>query len=354
MFSWFKKTQRQSQSGQGVAIQAGQNITVNVQGITAGDARVIALDVFKANLLEFRGIAQNLALERGEAITDKFISKLQAENPDGIQQAQTPDFQDALFTVQKECAKANDEELGDLLVDLLVDRTKQQDRTILRLVLTESLHTAPKLTPGQISLLSVIFLLRYVRFPAAGNASMLSTLLNQHLLPVIGGIVQNPPAFQHLEFAGCGAVSMGSISIENIWRQTYPGLFKTGFNDARLENAQLSDHTKLRLIIPCLNDQSQKQVAAVNMEVLNAVLAEIGCPEEEKQRVKTLFQDSDMSDEVLRNKVLEGTPDLVAVLSSWNTSQMTNFNLTSVGMAIGHANIKRHVGEFAPLSIWIN
>jgi hypothetical protein len=28
--------------------------------------------------------------------------------------------------------------------------------------------------------------------------------------------------------------------------------------------------------------------------------------------------------------------------------------LTSVGISIGHANIKRLVGEFAKLSIWIN
>jgi hypothetical protein len=41
-------------------------------------------------------------MQRGEAITDRFIEKLQSENPEGLKQAETPDFQDALFTVQKE------------------------------------------------------------------------------------------------------------------------------------------------------------------------------------------------------------------------------------------------------------
>jgi hypothetical protein len=42
------------------------------------------------------------------------------------------------------------------------------------------------------------------------------------------------------------------------------------------------------------------------------------------------------------------------VFDTWSDSQMKNFTLTSVGIAIGHANIKRLVGEFANLSIWIN
>jgi len=33
---------------------------------------------------------------------------------------------------------------------------------------------------------------------------------------------------------------------------------------------------------------------------------------------------------------------------------MKKFTLTSLGIAIGHANIKRLIGEFANLSIWIN
>jgi hypothetical protein len=38
----------------------------------------------------------------------------------------------------------------------------------------------------------------------------------------------------------------------------------------------------------------------------------------------------------------------------WFASPMKNLTLTSVGIAIGHANIKRFAGEFANLSIWIN
>jgi hypothetical protein len=42
------------------------------------------------------------------------------------------------------------------------------------------------------------------------------------------------------------------------------------------------------------------------------------------------------------------------LFETWSGSLMKNFTLTSVGIAIGHANIKRLIGEFANLSIWIN
>ncbi len=35
-------------------------------------------------------------------------------------------------------------------------------------------------------------------------------------------------------------------------------------------------------------------------------------------------------------------------------TEFKSFTLTSVGIAIGHANIKRPVSKFSNLSIWIN
>lgn len=52
-----------------------------------------------------------------------------------------------LFSAQKEHARIGDEDLGDLLVQLLVDRTKVRDRNLVQIALNESLEVAPKLTP---------------------------------------------------------------------------------------------------------------------------------------------------------------------------------------------------------------
>lgn len=356
----FEKNQAQTQDGGGTAIQAGGNVTLIVKNEGVSEATVrdiargVALEVLHANLMEYRGIAEKTALGRGEEVTLKFLTKLEAENPDGLKQAQNPDFQDALFTVQKEYAKAGDAELGDLLVDLLVDRTKQKERSFVQLVLSESLLTAPKLTQGQIATLSVIFVLRYVSFGGSKTIKMLADNYRSHLSSIARGFSHSDASFRHLEFTGCGTKSMGEIQLEDIWRRSYPGLFKAGFDIARVQAAQLTTTTQAALIVPCLNDGERFQVNSLNESVLDQNLNQLGVSEEEKLRVKALFTEADLSLPDIRRKVLADAPFLEEVANAWPTSLLKNFELNSVGMAIAHANIKRSIGEFAPLSIWIN
>ncbi len=61
-----------------------------------------------------------------------------------------------------------------------------------------------------------------------------------------------------------------------------------------------------------------------------------------------------MTDAEIRDKCIEIRPYMRDLFTSWEKSPMQSFTLTSVGIAIAHANIKRLVGEFANLSIWIN
>lgn len=354
MFGFLRK-QKQTQDGTGLAVQAGRNAIVNINnGLTVEEVRAMALDVFRANLIELRGVAQTVANERGEAITGKFIERLQQENPDGLQQAQTPDFQDALFTVQKEFAKAGDEDLGDLLVDLLIDRTKQDSRTVLQIVLNESLHTAPKLTAKQIATISVVFFFRRVRTIAVNSIQELASYYQKHVDLIVGQISVTPATFGHLEYTGCGTVSLGSISFEDILIRTYPGLFKSGFDQVRLDQAQISDPGLKQLIIPCLNDSTKLQVAALNEDVLNEKMTAAGLPEDERTRINALFSEGNLSQDQIKQKILVAAPFLQDLINQWSASSLSHFELTSVGMAIGHANIKKDVGEFAPLSIWIS
>lgn len=100
--------------------------------MTSSEARAIALDVAKATFYELSSVAKETANIRVEEITDQVIKKLENDYPAGLQKANDPDFQYALFTVQKEYARNGDKDLGDLLVDLLVDRSKQDQRDTLR------------------------------------------------------------------------------------------------------------------------------------------------------------------------------------------------------------------------------
>ena len=226
------KNQKQELGDGAAAIQAGRDVYV---GVTADEARNIALDVAKVTFYELSGAARQIASDRVADITNKVIEKLEKDFPAGLRKAEDPDFQYSLLTVQKEYARNGDEDLGDLLVDLLVDRSKQDNRNILQIVLNESLATAPKLTDTQLSCLAITFLFRYTQNHGIGNHAMLGQYFDKHVQPFNGRLVKNNASYQHLEFTGCGSIQMGEITLEDILGQTYQGLFLKGFDSSEIE-----------------------------------------------------------------------------------------------------------------------
>lgn len=350
------KNQKQHVNQQGTAIQANGDVSVNVTnvGLTHSEAKELFSDLFELNFYKLKGIAHTVAQERGNEVTEKFLQKLQKENPKGLQQSENPDFQDALFTVQKEYAKAGDKELGEILVDLLVDRSKQENRNILQIVLSESLHTAPKLTNDQLGVLAIVFFLRYTKCSGIGSHQLFHNLLAKYIQHFADSIVVSASCFRHLAFTGCGAISMGSIALEDIFQGHYPGLFKKGFEITRIDELAMPSEVKNKLFTRCLNDTTRFQVNAIDMETLERFLTDHAVSEGNRQKIIALFNEGMMSPAEIKAKVVEISPLMEQIFDLWSSTEMKNFELTSVGMAIGHANIKRLAGEFADLSIWIN
>lgn len=345
-----KQEQRVDQGG--TAIQAGGNVTIT--GMTYSDMKDVALDVFRANFYELAGMAKETAKARAEEITEEFLAKLENEFPKGFERAHDPDFQYALFTVQKEYARNGNRELGDLLVDLLVDRSKQEQRDIMQIVLNESLNTAPKLTDNHLAALAVVFLFRYTQNYGLGNHQRLGEYLDRHVSPFIPQLVKSMASYQHLEFTGCGSIGVTTLNLESVMRDTYQGLFLHGFDEQEVLARGISIGLDTRLFSQCLNNPSKIQVRAVNKERLSKILEDDAVPQEDRTKISELFDLGRMSDEEVRQKCIEIRPYMTTLFDAWSDSAMKHFTLTSVGIAIGHANIKRLVGEFADLSIWIN
>jgi hypothetical protein len=348
------KDQSQEVGEGGTAIQAAGSVNFNV-GITYSEARQIAQDMAKAVFSELTGIAKETANLRVDEITEKVILKLQNEYPAGLQKAVDPDFQYALLTVQKEYARNADEDLGDLLVDLLVDRSKQEKRNILQIVLNESLATAPKLTEGQLGTLALVFLLRYTRNNNILNEESFSKYLDQHVQPFIDKVSNNKSSFQHLEFCSCGSTSVASsVNLAIVFRHSYTALFFKGFEEQEISNIGLTIGKDNRFFMPCINDATKFQLRAVNKDALDYEIKDKSISSEDAERLAALFNTGLMDENEIKQKVISISPYMSQIFLLWDSSDMKSFNLTSVGMAIGHANTKRLIGEFADLSIWIN
>lgn len=346
-----KKTQKSGDNS--TNIQA-DSITVLQQGLSYDDVRSVALDVFKENFIKISGNANNVAENRCFQITDFFLTKLQNENPRGFKNAEDPDFQYSLFMVQKEYARNGDKELGDLLVNLLVDRSKQEQRDILQIVLNESLIIAPKLTRAQLAILAIVFVFKHTN--KTGDFKGVDDLweyFDLHIKPFVKDLVKNIVSFQHLQFSGCGSISEGIFNrLEDILGRTYQGLFLKGFDPEELEKRDVQLEEELRMT--CFNDDKKIQIRALNIDDLSLKMKQLKIPDEKKTKIIELFNLNKMNKNEIKEKCIEGRSYMNDVFDIWSNSKMQMFNLTSVGIAIGHANVKRLVGEFANLSIWIN
>lgn len=338
----------------GAAIQAGGNVAIVNVGLTYEQVKEIALDIFRSNFYQLSGEAKEIAKCRAEEITEKFLRELAANYPNGYLKSSDPDFQHSLFTVQKEYARTGDKDLGDILVDLLVDRSKQSQRSILQIVLNESLATAPKLTEQQLAVLGQIFLYRYTQATGIFIHEQLGKHFDRFTKPFLGKLVKNDASFQHLEFCACGSSGMGKANLESALGKVYAGLFFKGFDEAELTNLNLSITKDSLIFAPCINDLTKLQIAAQNEESLDEIMEQLKVPDKERPTLKRLYSKYKMSESEIRAVCVRIRPYMEELFDVWSSSKMKSFTLTSVGIGIGHANVKRMAGEFADLSIWIN
>jgi hypothetical protein len=330
----------------------GQSIVIN-QGISYQDAKNIAIDVFKSNYLELSEKAASTARQRAEELVDDFITQLQERSPQAINSMEEPGMQHAIFTAQKEYAKTGDKDLSDMLVDILVDRAAQQERNLKQIVLDESLATVPKLTSNQLDTLTIIFLIKYSRNRGIVSVSSLKSYLETQIQPFLAGLSKEHSLYQHLEFAGCGSISMGSNQIENIYLQTYKGLFCKGFTREQFEVTGERIEDFPTLMMPCLHDDTKFQIASIDDDLFEEKANSAALSEEDKNLIKPFLNNHQMNASEAKEVIKAQGEFLEVLFDVWENSSLKNMTLTSVGIAIATANLRRKAGQSVDLGIWI-
>jgi len=275
-----KQTQKGADNSEN--FQANE-VNISHYGISYQDVRQIALDVFRSNFLDLSSHASEIARQRAEEIIEEFLKKLKMENQEGIKNARDPDFQYNMYMIQQEYARNGNQDLGDLLVNLLVDRTKQEDRNLLQIVLNESLKTASKLTNEHLSILSLVLFFREMSF-RCDRIDFFKKNLDKYVKVFSGNITKKQSNFIHLQYTGCASI----------------------------------------LQIDATNRKND----------LNQILLD---------KYSGLF--SKMTYEEIQDLIEEKCPYMKDVFDLWNNSLMKNVRLTSVGQAIAHANLKRNFNE---------
>ena len=340
-------------------IQKAGDASVNVQageihfGITVSDAKQIAQEVFDNTFYKLQGVAMQTATHRANEILDRYLEALAEQNPEGLESATDPDMQYALFRAQMEYARCGVQQLADVLVDILVDRASTKDRSLLQIVLNESIGVAAKLTDYQFDILSVIFILRYTRHTRIDSLESLKSYLREVIVPFIQNLRKDESTFQHLEYTGCGQVQPGFIQIEDGFRRDYPGCFWKGLTKDEADQMINDGKFTSELLTECFHNTDLYQFKALNEQALRSWGEQKGYDADKVNALLNIQHKHLLDNTGIRLFFRKEMPELELLFETWASSPMQAFTLTSVGIAIAHANIRRKTRHEFDLNIWI-
>lgn len=335
-----------------LAIQAKGNVAYQ-EGLSADEVRTIANLAVKAEFYQLSQMAADVAGGRAQRVCDDFLAKLEVENPGGLRLANEPDFQYTLFAAQKAFALTGNEDLERLLVELLVRRTKEDTQNLRKIVLAESIEVLSKITVGQINSLTVAFVLRRTQNFSVRSLDEFLKYSDIHIKPFVDKMATGKATYRHLQYANCGAVDPGAADIYSIVSQSYPGILQSGFEATEAEFLALSPAGK-KLIIPSEYVENKLQVFGKDVKDIHEFPDRIGISREDINILEILINRQKVPADIFYAKLRSLRSYWATLLDVWESSDAKSFNLTSVGIAIGHATLKQQIPDFADLSIWID
>lgn len=255
----------------------------NYQGLGFNDVKCICEYLIEENLIRFKNEAEETARNRMEQFIKKYIDELIKNKVENLNELKNPDMQYVLYEAEKGYIRCGDSELLDILVKILVDRTKETEESLIRLNLNESLNIVTKLTSEQRDMLTLVSVLRYTKNNSVVSKDSLATYLKEYIIPFSNIDIPKESSLRYMSYLGCGEILVG----------------------AKLEELLIENYKD---ILPKNN---------------------------------------------LKEYIIELVPEMNKVFDIWNNSQLYCFDLTSVGMTIGNANMKFKTGINIDLSVWI-
>jgi len=319
----------------------------NTIGLGYSDVKEIFADLFKSELSAF-----NMANERYEKLLHTIIELISTEKiseEEILEAFKDPDFQYVYIDAQKSFIRAGTDDLQNILSQLLLKRIKEKERSLLQLTLNESFNIVPMLLPTQMDILSLCFILRYCSPVDVDSLDTFKKYITKRILPHVHGEIKKDSLYQHLEYTRGGKITAHSMMLERKFANDFSGLFLKGFQYKEFEFL----HSKYPdLFIKCLNNNSLLQINALNEKTLDNKLLKY-TNIEDKELIKNLYKQNVMSEDKIKNVIIQLVPESEILFDIWNNSKIKFLELTSVGIAIGATYSKQITDTNYNLSIWI-
>lgn len=339
-------------SGDGsTSAQAGRDLIV-VQGNSLSEVQEFVREAIAANALEMRKVAAEVFDERVGLFSEKLVERA-VDNPELVSATSDPDMQSVLIDAGLGFARSGDEDLADILVDFLADRSKEEPRSLLAVVINDAVVTAPKLTDGEIAILTLYWRLVLTVNHAVNSPQALADFVRTDIVPLVPFLPRGEASYLHLQSLGCAIDQVMSAPFSTLWSSAYNALFTRGFAEADIPEDIYQAIMDSSLTMPHMRDPSLLQFSALNSEILSDMAK--GTPAEvHLSEIDSFMQSRSMDAAEVETLLGEIDPRMVELAELWEVTPMKSLRLSAVGIAIAHANWRHLTGGTSPLSIWIS
>lgn len=266
------KTQKGGKNS--VNIQA-ENFTYSQSGLSYKDVKEIVLDLFKENFPTLMHGSGEVVKKRIEQMADKYIKQIKERQPENLDSMVDPGMQYAFYNAQKEFARTGDEDLAATLIDLLLDRAAIPNRNLQQILIDESLSIVPKLTIGQLDVLTLVLMIKYISYSEIPNSDKLIGVISNEIVPFIHNLPKGNSLFHHLEYCGCAELPKGlnlqsTVKIEEIFLERYGKIFPEDFNNEKMIEFLCSLGNEMKQFVEIWNTTKIKMISLTTLGIIIA------------------------------------------------------------------------------------
>ncbi|MGN0032824.1 MAG: LPO_1073/Vpar_1526 family protein [Candidatus Limimorpha sp.] len=346
------------------------NISNSNNGLQIGDVVPLVQALVKSELEVCKLQAENTVLRRFNEFTTSLESELEKKVSDKISRFAEPAMQFATREATVGYLKSGDPVEGEALIDLLIERVKEKERTSKQSLIDEAIRTLPKLSRENIAVLTLI---TYAKLYVEGNVQALDNWI-KCLNPILDIFPQiNRLDIEYLVQADC--VSALALAQREDWieqnRKNYPLAFVSPI-DASIAKAFMEKYginregnaitlsTYFKTVDQCItlfqifkfNEDGTIVPLLLKQDNYANILQKAGLGSMQADIEKLLSNAETMSNEKISSYYKKFHPNWSVAIKLLNERPINSFNLKPVGAYIGSRQLTKLYGKEVDLNLF--
>lgn len=344
------ESQSQKTAKDSIAIQSARDTHIT-SGITEETVRAI-IETVADQIPKYAAIAGTLVDQRLKEFEEKIVDRFENDGRSDASSFQDPDFLSSVYSAQQSYAKSGDEELGNTLADLIVERSQAEKRTRTSLVLNKAIDTVPYLTKAEFCVLAIGFLVRMVSVTSDDQRAIAKRWAGI-VQPHLDGLPDQETSYLYLESLGCGKISLTSHTALDAFNNPARGLQK--FPTVGAVKSQISENFFNRLSDAGFLKVVNGEVVRLHdsLETLNRALSDAGMEDPESEIAFSAMQPQDRTADEMEELLNDGGDWYSVLVEKWDQTPLKSFQLSAVGIAIAHSYLSQDKTFDAPITIWL-